>query len=59
MKSCEGCLFYHPERKKRRCSILPRMNVETTPGCGVRMPAPDENTLALRVRTKDDLPERR
>ncbi len=54
---CEGCVFYHPGRRDKKCSCLPRAVPEEMERCSVRLGAPSEAALAMRVVTAADIPE--
>lgn len=54
---CDGCIFYHPGRQRKKCSCLPRAVPEEMEKCSVRLCAPSEAALAMRVVTDADIPE--
>lgn len=39
-KPCAGCIYFHPERDRRPCSILSGGECITAERCSVRDPAP-------------------
>ena len=52
---CDGCIFYHPERQKKKCSCLPRAVPEQMSSCAVRLEAGSESVLAMRVLIAEDI----
>ena len=52
---CDGCIFYHPERQKKKCSCLPRAVPEQMSICAVRLEAGSESVLAMRVLIAEDI----
>lgn len=52
---CDGCIFYHPERQKKKCSCLPRAVPEQMSSCAVKLEAGSESVLAMRVLIAEDI----
>lgn len=52
---CDGCIYYHPGRQRKKCSCIPRAVPEEMEKCSVRLEAPCESVLAMRVRTSEDI----
>lgn len=52
---CDGCIFYHPGRQRKKCSCIPRAVPEEMEKCTVRLKAGSESVLAMRVLTSEDM----
>ena len=52
---CDGCIFYHPGRQEKKCSCLPRAVPEEMERCSVRIEAPSETALAMRVLSAEEM----
>lgn len=55
---CDGCIFYHPGRQRKKCSCIPRAVPEEMKKCSVRLEALCESVLAMRVRTSEDIEQK-
>lgn len=54
MNMCGSCLYYHPERERRKCSALPRARVEEIEKC-VMHTEPPAGALAMRALSREDI----
>lgn len=52
---CDGCIYHHPGRQEKKCSCLPRAVPEEMKKCSVRLEAPSDATMAMRVVTGADI----
>lgn len=55
---CEGCIFFHPERDRRKCGILSGGTCVETERCSVRIEAPEgiraQREAAWRQRVMEE-----
>lgn len=51
---CQGCVFYHPRRTRKPCTVLPHVDCETMNRCDMRWQA-SESMLAMRTRSEEEL----
>ena len=56
---CDGCIYYHPGRQRKKCSCIPRAVPEEMKKCDVRLEAGSESVLAMRVLISEDIEQKR